>query len=414
MESNCGIIRHSSLKSVIFVLQIPFFMKTILYSFVLTAGALFAACVQSGNRPEVALLDKAAFDTTLAGKPVSLYPLTSGNGLIMQVTNFGLRVVSIWTADRYGKYDDVAVGYERIERYIHNEGERFLGPVVGRYANRIAGGAFTLDGVAYRLPQNNNGQTLHGGLKGLDMVVWDVESVTENAIRFSYVSPDGEDGFPGTLRISVNYTLTAENAFEITYRAETDKPTVVNLSNHAFFNLKGEGNGPITDHLLTINAGFITPVDSVLIPSGEIMSVDGTPFDFRTATRIGERIEEDHPQLKNGRGYDLNWALEGWAVPPAERNIIQAAIVYEPVSGRVLEVYTDQPGLQFYSGNFFDGKTNGKYGKPIGFREALALETQRFPDSPNHPNFPSTRLDPGDVYTHTCIYKFRVEQGEAE
>jgi aldose 1-epimerase len=361
-------------------------------------------------------LDRAAFDTTVAGKPVSLYTLESGNGLTMQVTNFGLRVVSLWTADRYGKYDDIAVGYECIERYIHNDGERFLGPVVGRYANRIAGGRFTLDGVEYRLPQNNNGQTLHGGLKGLDMVVWDVDSVSTNAIRFSCVSPDGDDGFPGALRITVNYALTADNAFVITYRAQTDRPTVVNLSNHAFFNLKGEGNGPVTDHLLTIYSAAITPVDSLLIPTGEVMPVENTPFDFLTPVRIGDRIDNNHPQLKNGRGYDHNWIL-GHAIDADGRwrrdgQPLLSATLYEPLSGRTLEVYTDQPGLQFYSGNFFDGKTAGKYGKPIRFREALALETQHFPDSPNHPQFPSTRLNPGDVYRHVCVYKFGIRQEE--
>jgi aldose 1-epimerase len=302
----------------------------------------------------------------------------------------------------------VSVGYESIDRYVHNDGERFLGPIVGRYANRIAKGVFRLDNAEYRLPLNNNGQTLHGGITGLDMAVWNVDSVSANAIRFSHTSPDGEDGFPGTLKIAVEYRLSADNEFIITYRAETDKPTVVNLSNHAFFNLKGEGNGTITDHLLTINADYTTPVDSVLIPTGEIVSVDGTPFDFRSATPIGERIGVDNVQLKNGLGYDHNWVLKRNSATGVE----WAATVSEPVSGRILEVYTDQPGMQFYCGNFFDGKAKGKHGKPIRFREALALETQKFPDSPNHANFPSTRLNPGEIYRHTCIYKLKVADGK--
>lgn len=375
-------------------------MKKIIY---LLAILFFAAC-SSKKEQGVTLLDKTAFDKVVDSKPVSLYTLNSGNGLIVQVTNFGLRIVSIWTPDKNGKYDDIAVGYENIDRYLNNQGERFLGPVVGRYANRIAMGKFTLDGNDYQLPINNNGQCLHGGLKGLDMVVWNVEKISDQSIDFSYVSPDGEEGFPGEVKIHVNYTVTSDNELKIAYEATTDKPTVINLSNHAFFNLKGEGNGAITDHELFIDADKITPVDSVLIPTGEITLVEGTPFDFRKATAIGDRINQDNEQLKNGLGYDLNWVLNR-----KTSDVELVASLYEPNSGRIMEVYTDQPGLQFYSGNFFDGKTNGKYNKPIKYREAVALETQKFPDSPNHENFPSTRLNPGEIYKHTCIYKFLVK-----
>jgi aldose 1-epimerase len=370
-------------------------MKSLLYLVVIIS---FAACTAKDALP---LLDKAAFETTVEGKNTSLYTLKSGNGVTVQVTNFGARVISIWVPDKNGKYEDIAVGYENIDRYINNKGERFLGCVVGRYANRIAKGQFEIDSVKYQLPINNNGQTLHGGLKGLDMVVWDVNEASDSEIKFSYTSKDGDDGFPGNVKIDMTYSLTPQNEFRITYKAVTDKPTVVNLSNHAFFNLKGESNGTITDHILTINASHTTPVDSVLIPTGEIAPVEGTPFDFRKATAIGARIGIDNQQLKNGLGYDHNWVLDNH-----DGKVALAATLYEPASGRTLEVWTDQPGIQFYSGNFFDGTYNGKRGKPIAFRETLALETQKFPDSPNHPNFPSTRLNPGETYTHTCIYKF--------
>ncbi|NDV67990.1 aldose epimerase family protein [Dysgonomonas sp. 25] len=374
--------------------------KTLLF---IAAVLLFCSCEEKKDNG-IQLLDKKAFEKEIDGKKTDLYTLDSGNGLIVQVTNFGLRVVSIWTPDRDGKYADVAIGYENIDRYIHNEGERFLGPVVGRYANRIAKGKFTLDGTEYTLPLNNNGQTLHGGLKGIDMVVWDVENVTGNSIRFTHTSPDGSDGFPGNLKIVVDYTVTPDNEFKITYKATTDKPTVVNLSNHAFFNLKGESAGTITDHVLMLKASKTTPVDEVLIPSGEIVTVENTPFDFRQPTVIGERIGQENEQLKNGGGYDHNWVLD-----KTVDGVELIGSLYEPQSGRMMEIYTDQPGIQFYSGNFFDGKVNGKYGKPIAYREALALETQKFPDSPNHENFPSTRLNPGEEYTQTCIYKFMTK-----
>ncbi len=369
-------------------------------SMLLLAVCLLFACAPKKESP--VLLDAKNFSTTIDGKDVALYTLESGKGVYMQVTNYGGRVITLFTPDKNGKYEDIVLGFENIQRYVDNAGERFLGPVVGRYANRIAKGQFTLDSVTYQLPINNNGQTLHGGLKGLDRVVWTVDNVTKNEIKMSYVSPDGEEGFPGTVTFNMTYTLTPENEFKITYDATTDKPTVINLSHHGLFNLKGEGNGTILDHVLTLNASGITPVDSVLIPTGEILPVENTPFDFRNPTVIGDRINVEDPQLKNGAGYDHNWVVD--KKTPDQTELI--ATLYEPVCGRVMEVYSDQPGIQFYSGNFFNGKTVGKYGKMQNYREALALETQKFPDSPNHPNFPSTRLNPGETYTQTCIYKF--------
>ncbi|MHB9055685.1 MAG: aldose epimerase family protein [Paludibacteraceae bacterium] len=353
---------------------------------------------------DVKLLNVKNFTTQLEGKNVTLYTLQSGK-IYLQVTNFGCRVVSLWTPDRYGKYEDIVLGHDSISNYMHYTGERFLGPVVGRYANRIAKGQFTLDSVTYHVPLNNNGQSLHGGLKGLDMVAWDVVKVTKHEIKFAYTSPDGAEGYPGTVKFEITYTLTPQNEFRIDYKAVTDKPTVINLSHHGVFNLLGQGNGSILNHILTINAGFITPVDSVLIPTGEILPVDSTPFDFRKATPIGERIDVENQQLKNGAGYDHNWVISKTNM----KEVKQVAVLYEPKFGRIMEVWSDQPGIQFYSGNFFDGKAKGKYGKMLNYREGLALETQKFPDSPNHPQFPSTRLNPGETYTQTCIYKFSVK-----
>lgn len=354
----------------------------------------------------ITLLSDSAFNKTVDGKQISLYTLKSTGGLTAQITNFGGAIVSLWVADKEGKYDDISIGHANIEGYM-NPGEdgRFFGPVVGRFANRIAKGKFAIDGTPYQLPINNNGQTLHGGLKGLDLVVWNVDSVTDNSITLSYLSPDGEEGFPGNLNIKMVYTLTADNEFKITYEATTDKPTVVNLSNHGLYNLKGQGNGTILDHILTINASNTTPVDEFLIPTGELANVEGTPFDFRTPTAIGDRIDQDNAQLKYGAGYDHNWAIDR----KSDSDVEHIATLYEPTSGRVMEVWTDQPGLQFYSGNFFNGKVTGKCGKVYNYREALALETQKFPDSPNRYNFPSTRLNPGETYTQTCIYKFSVK-----
>lgn len=377
-------------------------MKRLLMA--VACAAMFVSCAQKSEDTGVELMKTEDFQAVVDGKETSLYTLKAGD-LVMQVTDFGGRVVSLWTPDKDGKYEDVVLGYNNIDSYINNKGERFLGAVVGPYANRIAAGTYTIGGETYNFPQNNNGQTLHGGLKGLDMVVWDVENVNDSSIVLSYLHADGQEGMPGNLKIVMTYALSSDNEFKVDYVAETDKATHVNISHHSFFNLKGEGNGTINDHILYINASNTTPVNAVLIPSGEIADVTGTPFDFRTAKAIGQDLEVENEQLKNGGGYDHNWILDRQTPDQMEL----AASVYEPASGRFMEVYTDQPALQFYGGNFFDGTTEGKYGRALRYRESIALETQKYPDTPNHDNFPSTLLNPGETYTHSCVYRFSVK-----
>lgn len=372
--------------------------------FVAICSFAMVACSQKKAEPKIDLIDAKAFATEVDGKATSLYTLKAGD-LVMQVTNFGGRVVSLWVPDKADKYEDVVLGYNNIENYINNPGERFLGAVVGPYANRIAGGTYTIGEETYHFPQNNNGNTLHGGLKGLDMIVWDVDKVTENQIVLSVLCPDGHDGMPGNRKIVMTYTLTPENEFKVDYVATTDKPTHVNISHHSFFNLKGEGNGTINDHVLYINASKTTPVDSLLIPTGEITDVTGTPFDFRQPKAIGLDLAVENDQLTHGAGYDHNWVLDR----KSESDLELAASVWEPASGRYMEVWSDQPALQFYGGNFFDGSTCGKYGKALKYRESIALETQKYPDTPNNPHFPSTLLNPGETYTHACIYKFSTK-----
>lgn len=372
-------------------------------TYLLAATMLFVGCCGTANQ-DLNLMKAEDFRTTVDGKATDLYTIKNGD-LTMQVTNFGARVVSLWMPDREGKMADIVLGYQNIDRYINNGGERFLGSVVGRVANRIGNGKFTLDGVEYTTPQNNNGQTLHGGLKGVDMVVWDVVEATENSLHLTYTAPDGQDGFPGNLTINMTYTLTENNEFKVAYSATTDKTTPVNLSHHSFFNLKGEAGGTITDNILQIDADHITPTDANLIPTGELLPVEGTPFDFRTPHAIGDMIDADNEQLKNGRGYDMNWVLNR----PDNGEVVKVMSIYDPQSGRGFEVYTDQIALQFYSGNFFDGSYNGKYGKPLSFRESVVFETQKYPDAVNHPHFPSVILQPGEEYAHTCIYKFILQ-----
>ena len=330
----------------------------------------------------------------------SVYNLRGGN-LTMTVTDYGARVLSLIVPDKDGKLADVCVGYETLNEYVECKGERFFGAAVGRLANRLGGAGFTLDGKEYHLSANDNGNTLHGGHIGVDRLIWKVEEHTENSITFSLVDPAGNDGWPGNLRIWMKYTLTPEDEFKVEYKADTDAPTLVNLSHHTFFNLTGDASKSILDHELAINADRYIPIDEKLIPTGEVASVEGTAFDFRTPKAIGKDIGSAETQLDNGNGYDHNWCLGGDGVR-------KAASLYEPVSGRRMDVLTDQCGVQFYSGNFFDGSYAGKNGKVIGYRCALALETQKWPDAIHHEGFPDTVLRPGETYEHVCVYRFYV------
>ncbi len=353
-----------------------------------------------------ALLPASNFETTIDEKSVKLYTLKNSKGMTMQVTNFGAKVVALWVDDINGKWNDVVLGYENIDRYVNNNGERFLGSTIGRYGNRIADGKFTLDGKEYTLSTYNNGQCLHGGDKGFDKVVWDVESVTDNEIVFRYLSKDMEEGFPGNLDVKMTYTITEDNEFKIVHHATTDKRTPVNLTHHSFFNLHGEGVGSINDHIVTINADQYTPVDEVLIPIGYNVPVKNTPFDFRKPKAISTDVECKCEQMVFGGGYDHNFVINR----KTENEVESVATVYDPISGRVLEVLSSEPGLQFYGGNFFDGKCIGKSGKPYNYRASFAMETQHFPDSPNQPSFPSTILNPDEEYSHTCIYRFSLSK----
>lgn len=372
--------------------------------FFLALSLMLAACVKT-NRIE-GLIPVENFDTTLNNVKVELYTISNGD-LTMQVTNFGARVVSLFAPDKDGNLTDIVVGRNTIASYVNPAGERFLGACVGPVANRIGGAKFVIDDTTFTVPANDNKvNTLHGGFFGFDMVFWEVEAVTDSSVLFHYLRPDGFEGFPGNLDVTMSYSLTPDNDFIVSYNATTDKATPVNISHHSFFNLRGEGNGTVEDYVMRINASAFTPIDSLSIPLGQNDSVDGTPFDFRDAHRIGDRIgETDNIQIKNARGYDHNWVLDR----KTEGDVEFACSVWDPQTGRSLEVYTDQPGIQFYSGNFFDGSDSGKNGDPLGFRSSLALETQHFPDSPNQPAFPSIILEPGQTYTHVCDYRFSVK-----
>lgn len=337
----------------------------------------------------------------LEGQLVKLFTLTNASGAQVSITEYGGIVVSLKVPDRDGNLGDVALGYDNLDAYVQDT--PYFGAITGRYANRIAAGRFEIDGAAYELPVNNGPNSLHGGIKGFDKVVWKGEPTAPgDGVAFRYVSVDGEEGYPGKLDATVTYTWTDANELKIEYLASTDKPTVINLTNHSYFNLKDGGASTILEHELMINADRYTPVaDAGAIPTGELASLDGTPLDFREATVIGERIEEENEQLGFGSGYDHNYVLNA-----SEEDITVAATVYDPSSGRVMEVLTEEPGVQFYSGNFLDGHHVGKGGVAYERRSGLCLETQHFPDSPNQPNFPSTVLRPGETYATSTIYRF--------
>ena len=358
---------------------------------------------EQGAEATLSGLQKADFVSEVDGKPTALYVLKNQNGAEACVTNWGGRIVSVMVPDKNGRMTDVVLGYDNIAQYVAKPDNNY-GGLIGRYGNRIAQGKFTLEDVAYELPHNDNGHCLHGGPKGYHAVVWDAKQVNDQTIELTRVSPDGEAGFPGNLNVKVTYTLTNDNAVDIKYEATTDKPTVVNLTNHSYFNLSGVPGSQILDHEVMINADKYTPVDDLLIPVAAIDPVEGTPLDFRTPTAVGARIEDSFDQIKKGRGYDLNWVLNtnGDIKTPA-------ATVYSPVSGIFMEVFTDEPGIQFYTGNFMAGDDKGKHGVLYPHRGALCLETQHYPDSPNQPSFPSVVVRPGETYTSHCIYKFSVK-----
>lgn len=343
------------------------------------------------------------FGNTAAGEPVELYTLTNANGLEARIMTYGGTVVSLKVPDRNGKLGDVVLGYETLDGYLKNN--PYFGSIVGRYGNRIGKGSFTLNGKKYDLPKNNGENTLHGGIKGFDKVVWKAKQVSSRlgpGLSLTYLSKDGEEGFPGNLSVTVVYTLTNAGELKIDYSATTDKATVVNLTHHSYFNLAGEGD--ILKHELLIKASRFTPVDANLIPTGELRRVTGTPLDFSKLTAIGARIDQQYEQLILGKGYDHNWVLDN-----NTGRLALAARAYEPGSGRVMEVLTTEPGMQFYTGNFLDGSITGKYGQVYKQRYGFCLETQHFPDSPNKPAFPSTVLRPGQRYRTTTVYKFSTK-----
>nr|WP_236649701.1 aldose epimerase family protein [Rhodopirellula sp. SM50] len=335
---------------------------------------------------------------------IQFYTLKNANGMTVRITNYGAIIMSIVVPDREGNMADIALGYNDIASYTNAVDKPYFGAVVGRYGNRIANGKFTIDDQEYSLAINNPPNSLHGGIIGFDKVIWN-GSVDEeaNAVTLTYLAKDGEEGYPGNLNCSVTYRLTDENAIEIDYLATTDKATPINLTQHTYFNLKGEGEGTILGHELMINARRFTPVDATLIPTGKTPAVQGTPFDFTTAKPIGRDIAAENEQLKFGGGYDHNWVLDKGG---QTGEMTLAATVYEPKSGRVLEISTTEPGIQFYSGNFLDGRLTGKSGKSYVHRGGFCLETQHYPDSPNQPNFPSTILKPDDEYATKTIFKF--------
>ena len=360
------------------------------------------SCTAEKKTPEI--LPSENFTGEIDGKKVQLFTIKNQNGMVSQVTNLGGKIVTLWTPDKDGNFEDIVLGYDNLEGY-QNSSEIYFGALIGRYGNRIGKGKFELNDSVYTLATNNNENHLHGGVKGFNHVMWDVNQIDDQTLELTYLSKDMEEGYPGNLDVKVKYQLTDNDELKIEYWATTDEATPVNLTHHGFYNLHGAGNGSVNDHIMQINADSYTPVDAGLIPTGEIAPVEGTPMDFRKATVIGDRVDNDFEQLKFGTGYDHNWVINA-----SDEKLNFAAKVVEPASGRTMEVYTNEPGIQFYGGNFLNGTEIGKGGKSYEFRTAFCLETQHFPDSPNKPNFPSTILNPGEEYYSVCVYKFGVEE----
>jgi aldose 1-epimerase len=387
-------------------------MKTkfnlILLIVMITSVWMTSCTTQSGTQlAEGAVYpDASKFESVINGKQTSLYTLVNANGLRADITNYGGRVVSLFVPDRNGVFDDIVTGYHSIDEFVASE-ELYFGAIIGRYGNRIGNGTFSINDEQYTLAANNGENHLHGGPGGFHAVVWDATQVDGQTLVLTYLSEHMEEGYPGNLNVEVTYHLNNNDELVITYNAVTDSHTVVNLTNHAFFNLAGEGSSSINNHFLKINADYYTPVDQGLIPTGEIATVEGTPFDFREFRQIGERIDSDHQQMVFGMGYDHNFVLNH---PENSDELNFAAAIYDPVSGRLMEVLTQEPGLQFYGGNFLSGNETGKRGEAYVHRSSFCLETQHFPDSPNKPNFPSTLLEPGQQYNTVTVYRFRVKE----
>lgn len=374
-------------------------MKFLAFSLLITL--IMASC----NQPkQSSVISPAAFHKLIDGKQVELFTLRNKNGIEMSVTNYGGRIVSLLVPDRSGKKEDIVLGYDSINGYLDNN-EQYFGASIGRYGNRIANGQFKLENIEYKLAINNPPNSLHGGVNGFSRKVWDAVQNKADEVELTLVSPDMDEGFPGELKVMMIYRLTEKNEVGIYYSAKTTKPTVINLTNHSYFNLHGAGNGDILDHVLYLNANRYTPVNSTLIPSGTLDYVKDTPFDFTTPTLIGARINDTNEQLKFGLGYDHNFILN----KESGENVSFAASVYEPLSGRFMEVFTNEPGIQFYCGNFLKGKEIGKKHKPYNFRSAFCLESQHFPDSPNHSQFPTVVLKPGEIYSSACLYRFSIK-----
>lgn len=381
-------------------LRSTFLLTTIITMLISSNTPSSISSSANAQAPELSVED---FDS------IKLYKLTNAKGMQVGITNFGAIITSIVVPDRDGKMADVALGYNDVSGYINAVDKPYFGAVVGRYGNRIAGGKFTIDGTEHQLATNNGENHLHGGVIGFDKVVWDAKPVGGedwSGVELTYVAKDGEEGYPGNLTVTVTYKLNNNNEILVDYRATTDKATPVNLTQHTYFNLKGEGEGTILDHELMLNADRYTPIDAGSIPLGELAPVAGTPFDFQTAKPIGQDVDADNEQLKNGIGYDHNFVLVG----EADGKMKLAAEVYEPTSGRTLTIKTTEPGIQFYCGNFLDGRLKGKSGKTYLHRGGFCLETQHYPDSPNQPSFPSTILKPGERYHTETVFQFSTRK----